>query len=311
MRTPGRCTNVEGCWIGATQRNVWLSIGEDFACPNCAGILTPPPRHAISLTRLKNAAIAGAAISLGAAAMGLVGVKLSSFHWVPQPQVASNRHGGSSVLALLTPATMPAQRGPGLVATPVAPTGRAAALPPALPTGSSSTQAASTQASSTESFASPAVVADTEGHTLPTFAQPLDAGRHPSHGEGTPGAKSPAGSDVVFADLADKPSAPLDGGAATPRQAASEESGDEQAQPAVALVTMVSEAPFVEPADDERPLILPVSFGEPPGPEDASKPVSVRWRAHRGIQTRSSYFLPISTEPDSLQKICRTPADLR
>lgn len=84
MRTPGRCTNMEGCWISASHRDVWISIGEAFTCPNCQSVLTPPPARAVSFRGLRRAAATGVAISMGLAAVGVGAVKLSSSAWTGQ-----------------------------------------------------------------------------------------------------------------------------------------------------------------------------------------------------------------------------------
>lgn len=42
MRTPGRCPNIEGCWISASAKTVFIPLHDNFACPNCGTVLCPP-----------------------------------------------------------------------------------------------------------------------------------------------------------------------------------------------------------------------------------------------------------------------------
>ena len=88
MRTPGRCTNTEGCWISASHRSVWLSVGEDFVCPNCGGNLSAPLPQTRSFRAVKRAAAFGAiaSVSLTVAALGMV--KLSTVSWPGQSVAA-------------------------------------------------------------------------------------------------------------------------------------------------------------------------------------------------------------------------------
>jgi hypothetical protein len=265
MRTPGRCTNLEGCWIGATQRDVWLSIGEDFACPNCSGALTAPPRRSISVRGLKKAAVAGVTVTMGLAAMALAGVKLSTLHWAAQPTVVAGRHIAGSALASRTVDG----HGFGMrVAEMAAPT--ASSLLVAKPTAPSPSVAASQMAAS-----------DSEERPSVTYVP-------------APGRSSP--SVVVFTD------------AAAPRH--DRQPDDDVAAP-VNLVTLVSEADFVLPAESRRSVVLPITFGEPPHPEDLDAPVNLRWRFHGFVSTRQSYFLPAPGRDETLSKIIRTPGFLR
>ena len=205
--------------------------------------------------------------------------------------------------------------GRGVIAA-AAPPNPAATRPVAIAMQAPPSQAALSQAAQSRAAVPlaglpPALLADTEDHTQPTFTEPQAPSQIAAPNQGMQAAKTPHGSDVVFADIADKPLSGTDGPAAAPRQILSEETVDEPVLASAAMVTMVSEAPFVLPNDDGRQLVLPVTFGKPLGPEDAAPPVSMQWRRHGVVRIRSSYFLPMSAEPDSLAKICRTPADLR
>ena len=75
MRTPGRCMNHSGCWLANGDRDIWLNVGEDFACPVCgAGLCVPPlgigQQSGAQPRRMAMAVLAGCAIAAVAGAAG-------------------------------------------------------------------------------------------------------------------------------------------------------------------------------------------------------------------------------------------------
>src|SRR5271165_6939928 len=74
MRTPGRCTNHDDCWLANGGRDIWVPVGDDFVCPVCAAALTAPSLQAISTRSLAAAAAASLALVAlaGGAGFGLV-----------------------------------------------------------------------------------------------------------------------------------------------------------------------------------------------------------------------------------------------
>jgi hypothetical protein len=129
---------------------------------------------------------------------------------------------------------------------------------------------------------------------------------HSTQGAGLPG-RPPSPSVLVFNAEPSKPSqigasAPL----AVPRNRVLEPA---QAIPAAAVVTMISEAALLVPPSENRPVVLPISFGKPEAPEDDMAPSTLRWRFHGMARGRhSSYFLPApgaTSTSDSVAEICR------
>jgi hypothetical protein len=100
--------------------------------------------------------------------------------------------------------------------------------------------------------------------------------------------------------------APVGRKAAQPAEASRDQAEQEMPAP---LITLISQAAFVLPPSSQRPLVLPISFGQPPGPETDAAPVSKRWRHHGVINLRHTGFLP-APGPDSISAICRTPSML-
>ena len=282
MRTPGRCTNFEGCWIGATQRDVWLSIGEDFACPNCGGALTAPSRRSISTHGLKKAVTTGVAISMGIAAVAVVGVKISAIRWVAQPSIVAQRHLGAATLASRAIEPRGVTTGAGT---------------PAIAAGGAPLQTAS----AARAVSIPADRDDSEDRPAPTFVNPAPAQSLASLTHGKPESSS-TGSVLVFSGDTDK---------ASPGRRATADMDADAGPQLTASVKLVAQAAFVMPAAPLRHLVLPISFGKPVSPEDDQPPVSIRWRAHGLARVRDSYFLAAPTDADPLEKISRTPSFLR
>jgi hypothetical protein len=76
MRSPGRCTNHEGCWLGNGQRDIQIAITDPFVCPICGGDLVAPPLEAITQHGFQNAIAASLALMLTAGASGFGVVRL-------------------------------------------------------------------------------------------------------------------------------------------------------------------------------------------------------------------------------------------
>ena len=276
MRTPGRCTNTEGCWISASHRNVWIAVGEDFACPNCGGALSPPLPQSRSFVAAKRIAVMGVAASVGLAVLGLGAVKLSTVSWP-----------GRSVLA--TAANAP---GAGPLAAP-----------------------------DTKSAFSRLAEAPSSGKPLTTFAETRVAGEvaraRPnsftsmilaSNG-GQRVAARPKGPEVIF-PTQDAEQAKAKADQETAQRKAAEVAAT---QMLAAQVTLVSQASLSPGEQMERPVFLPISFGEPPGPETDREPVTLMWRHHALVNLRRSVFLPAPAaaapaSADAIAQICRIPS---
>jgi hypothetical protein len=257
MRTPGRCSNIEGCWISASHRDVWLNVGEDFTCPNCGGALSAPPGRALSMRGIKRAAVTGVAASMAVAAVAVIAVKVSAMAWSGQPAVVAMMHVRSALFA----STVHHQAAPAQIA----------AVAPA-----------------------------------PAIARPSIAPA-PRMAESVP--SRPSGPAPVLLYAAAPPPA------AAPRQAAPDAApvqtasapADRDVPPA--MVTLLSEAEFVLKPSEQRAIVLPISFGQPPAPETDAAPADHRWH-HHGLSTmRRSYFLP-APGGDTVSAICRSPSML-
>ena len=252
MRTPGRCSNIEGCWISASRRDVWLNVGEDFTCPNCGGALSAPPGRALSMRGLKRTVATGLAAGMAVAAVAVLA-------WSGQPAMLAMIHA-RNVLLTSTPRhqAAPAQLA---MAAPVPP-------PAAMP--------------------APGIA------PAPTFQ---------------PALPDRAAAPVLLYTASPSPVAPphrTAPDAAQPQTAAN--TPDRDVPPA--MVTLLSEAAFVLKPSEDRPLIVPVSFGKPMAPETDAAPVDRRWH-HRGLANiRHSYFLP-APPTDAVSAICRSPSMLR
>jgi hypothetical protein len=287
MRTPGRCTNLEGCWISASHRDVWLSIGEDFVCPNCGGNLSAPPKSAVSFRGLKQAALTGVALTMGLAAVAVAGVKIATVVRSHKPAVvALLRRPGSllqgNVLVKHAAPVVSAAAGPPAPLQLAAP----AARPVTLRTQLASVAAwRSQQPGLTAAPASHDAVHDATGatdHVAPPRSAPI----------------------LLYAAAPEKPTAPRE--PATDQVAA----GTDRIM-APALITLVSEARFVLPPISQQILVLPISFGRPLAPEDASEPVTKRWHHHGLANMRHSGFLPGPPGSDPASELPRTTALMR
>ena len=276
MRTPGRCSNIEGCWISASHRDVWLNVGEDFTCPNCGSMLSAPPGRAVHARGVRKAAFTATATAMGIAAAAVAAVKLSTLTLSGQPALTAMLHAPAAVMSAMfrTQPTLLAilqpRPAPDRPAMPV-PFMRPATAP----------QPANTQ------FANGKPAPGTVEAPAPVLLY-------------TANPPVPAATKPAIQVAANQPPAPK---AAAP-----------EAPPPAPYITFVSEAAFVlPPMTKQRPVILPISFGRPVAPETDAEPADRRWRHHGFFHTRHTGFLPppgSASGEDAVSEI-RTSAELR
>ena len=300
MRTPGRCTNTEGCWISASHRNVWLSVGEDFVCPNCNSMLSPPLPQTRSLRMVKRAAAYGAAASIGLAVIGAGAVELSRVSWpgqsvaaqvvrAPGVLLASTLHKDSAVQAKLARVQEHEKQltaaGEGAAALDVV---------NARPNSAVSMVLASTY--------------------NPNKNTPhAKVASNPAHGA-LPPAGPPASGPLVWLTTAGDHAAAGAATAASPNGAFDEKVADAaQSLASTGPATQLSQTVLAPGASMERPVVLPISFGAPVGPETDAEPVNMSWHHHGVVAVRASHFLPAApvaaqASPDAIAQICRIPS---
>jgi hypothetical protein len=94
MRTPGRCTNLEACWLANGGRDVWVAVGDEFVCPVCGAPLKAPTLHAISMRSLAAATAASLVLVglAGGAGFGLVRGLRALPHGVQTAMLAQRSH---------------------------------------------------------------------------------------------------------------------------------------------------------------------------------------------------------------------------
>jgi hypothetical protein len=133
MRTPGRCTNHQSCWLANGGRDIWVPVGEDFVCPVCAEPLRAPYMRAISMRSLAVAA----SVSLGLVAMaGGAGFGLvRAVHALPDLQQIAMKYRtpAPAVTRLAQAAVRPAVTGRTAAPLVAAPVRMAAAVPAQAP----------------------------------------------------------------------------------------------------------------------------------------------------------------------------------
>ncbi len=291
MRTPGRCTNLEGCWLSASQRDVWVPVGQDFVCSNCGGMLSAPPVRARSFGVAKRAAVLGAlaTISLGAVAAGAG--KLPGMPWLGRSaslQIASNGHGSSAG----------ARAGNG--STSAYPTDESGAdiRPPTLSPDGMSLEAARNQPNSP--------FAMVLGSTGATRAAKLRATHGVLLSDPRPvaarAAAANAGPLVIYtsdrgsaAPVVEVRARPV---ATTRESLIREEQREDAAISAMhaPLLTLLSHTSLTPHATMQRPVVVPITFGRPPAPETDGEPVGARWR-HRNVAKARTGFLPGPAAP--------------
>ena len=219
MRTPGRCTNHESCWLANGGRDIWVPVGDDFVCPVCAEPLTAPPLQAISSRSMAVAAAASLALVAlaGGAGFGLVRAisfashgsqaQLAAMHPVAgQSRTAAQQpvssRGATSLLSINTPAPT--------VAAPAPAAPKATTPPPASP-GTPAPTALASSAPPASPPAAPAPVAPVTPRVA--SAQPAPATPAPS----TVTASVPPAAPAHVAAVTPSPTAPR---AAPPQQVA-------------------------------------------------------------------------------------------
>jgi hypothetical protein len=62
MRTPGRCSNTLTCWLATSHRDIWVPVGEEFACPVCDSPLHAPPIQSVTARHRGYTTLASAAL---------------------------------------------------------------------------------------------------------------------------------------------------------------------------------------------------------------------------------------------------------
>jgi len=128
MRSPGRCTNHETCWLGNGQRTIQIAIADPFCCPICGAAMVPPPIEAIAQRSIHRAIATSLILILaaGGSGFGLVkGLRMISMG-VPAPAARPS-------LAARVPARAKPQVQMAAAVPSSAQTARLAAPPPAIP----------------------------------------------------------------------------------------------------------------------------------------------------------------------------------
>lgn len=273
MRTPGRCTNFETCWLANGRRDIRVMVGDPFVCPACG-----EPLHAPSIESISASGIAGAvAVSLALVA-------------------AAGGAGFSAVrLAQTTDLTTVAAL---IMRAPVQPAQRLAMQAKTLP-GPEHHGDEPAFSSSGVSTAPPAaphapVVVGSAASSAPASAssptmQPLGA---------TPIHVAPA----PVAELASIAPATFVPDATAPRVAVAEDQflQPPQMQPPhlPGPVTPTGKV-IVVSAEPHRQLTLPISFGRPKAPEDDTPARSAHWRHHAiGLERRTGFLPPADWSAD-------------
>lgn len=275
MRTPGRCTNVEGCWISASNRDVWLTVGDDFVCPNCGERLTAPPRQAISFRGLRQAATRSAVVAVGLAAVVVAAIELTP----PASTVQSRVVAMLRVPALLLSSDFLGLRThPAAVTVPQPIMAGRAPDSPQTPGRSSAAQR-------------PPQLARIEAPPAPGSALPV-----------------PPRGVLLYAANSDRP--PLPVAIAPPAKAPAPVRTPEEDFAAATFITQLSSSTVTPPRSHDRTLVLPISVGAKPlGPETDRPPADRAWHSH-GINRRANIILP-GPGPDPLAELYDTPSLLR
>jgi hypothetical protein len=94
MRTPGRCSNTLTCWLATSHRDIWVPVGEEFACPVCDSPLHAPPIQSVTARHRGYTTLASAALIVMSGLAGFGVMRLVS----PPP---------STVVASRAPGTVP------------------------------------------------------------------------------------------------------------------------------------------------------------------------------------------------------------
>ncbi len=219
---------------------------------------------------LKRAAMTGVAASMAVAAVAVVTVKVSAMSWSGQPAMIATMHAG------LSASSGHRQPAPVQVAT-AAPSLSPASSQPSIAPAPRPAAAPSALRQTRQLAASAPVLLYTAAPSAPIQAP--ESHRDPA-----------MGSDNV-------------------QSAANAVAPSEDRDVPPVLVTLLSEAAFVLKPSEQRPIVLPISFGQPPAPETDAAPADRRWHHHGLLNARHSYFLP-APPIDAVSAICRTPSML-
>jgi hypothetical protein len=114
MRTPGRCTNFETCWLANGRRDIRVMIGDPFVCPACGEPLQAPSIESISASGIAGAVAVSLALIAAAGGAGFGAVRLaqtSNLTTVAKLMYAPGPRSPLPRLATATnPLSAPAQR---------------------------------------------------------------------------------------------------------------------------------------------------------------------------------------------------------
>jgi len=294
MRTPGRCTNSEGCWISASHRNVWLPLGEEFVCPNCGGNLAAPllPTRSFRTAR-RVAAISGVA-ALGLTVIGLGAVKLSTVSWPGQP-VAAKMMEVFGVKPATPPRLADEDAHPMKRLTPAGERlarRNVAVSGPNPPLALNGAPSYNTRANTTKPYDTSARAAQAKLGGANPHANPTREGRADGHTREASDAARVASRQVFIYKSPDDhraasgktngPDDGIDAGERPDRTTMSKTYGS---------IVMVAEAALSPTASTQPPVILPITFGQPLAPETDFEPVTRSWR-HRGV-SRTRHWGPL------------------
>jgi hypothetical protein len=324
MRTPGRCTNHESCWLANGGRDIWVPVGDDFVCPVCAEPLTAPSLHSISMRSMAGAAAASVALVAlaGGAGFGLVRAistvahnrhaQVTSANPAAQrprtaPQLAGAPSGKMSVASVNPPLPVPAPSpatppaGPGkpaptALSSGAAPAAKVASAPPvakeALKSPASSPSAivaATPQPAAPEHLAAQAPAPAPQAPSVAPPRQVADAtppAAVPQRHETTPATAKP---QVMQASSLTKAPQPP---ASAPNPAANAKAPQfAETHWPVAPVQAIRPSGPQPPAPRHVVVVQAITYGQPRGPEGESVDSTGRWR-HRAPHVDRSGFLP-------------------
>jgi hypothetical protein len=283
MRTPGRCTNTEGCWIGASRRDVWSKVGEEFVCPNCGGALVPPGRKSLSLRGIRQAALLSALLLAVVAAGGFAAVRLSPLAVSAARPILAALWKAPRQLMAAHIFGVPAHSATATRVTPVVAAARVANSEPPAPSMASSPprQAPMQLAAGTVTFPGDQRVKPRVPGPVVLYSAPFDHPAKPSQVKPVPHAVPPAAEDQ-----------PQEPGLPPPEP--------------MSVVTLLSEARLVATPSSQAPVVLPVTFGRPVAPENDAEPVRLHWRYHGLVATAPRRSVFRSEPSDSVEAMCRT-----
>jgi hypothetical protein len=262
MRTPGRCTNFETCWLANGRRDIRVMVGDPFVCPACGEPLQAPSIESISASGIAGAVAVSLALIAAAGGAGFGTVRLAQTASLTGVAVLTGDGGAHFHKA---PATIAASQP---VKTDVAQL-RALAAAPALKTaapGSPASVAAAAQAPVAASpSAQPVAAAVAEADIQPLGATAIRAA-----------APVPAFATLAAIEPVDIAAGPASGMAVAANPMVPPPIEPPHAPGRAAPAGKV----IVISAEPHRQLTLPISFGRPKAPEDDAPARSARWHHH-------------------------------